>query len=1038
MSTTTSIRFATRPKFPDDSELPGLLSSLGVSVVPDDDPGELRQKYTDYWIEKSRQLYQHGLNPNYIKNVDGADIIEQKRQRYTRQAALVRAPFLLPESHPPPEMTFHTFLGQPTAESNLEICASLIAKDNPDGFVDFTGDLAKFAAQQHGISFCKTKSFLWVPYLLDNGSVISAEILPDATCLELVKTIKTKNFCTTRLATFVQDLSRLADEIRDCTDTLLLIHVNQYRVKRTAGRADEIGRHRNALILNKNSGTYTIFEPHMSSAPIDQNDIPYDRIQELIQGYLTKVNPSFRLCEVPQACPYSGIGTIQQNDRLCASWAFYTGMSFILNQELITDTSVVTDAVSEFSLARMFYVALFHVPFNFQTRNKNVTRLERKPGGSLYEWIKKQPNENSYYWTPTLINYLKTGVGFWTVALDLFSTNVNHRTRAIQRLFITLTAQSWDEIPGRIKTDFKRGRNPTRFNILIPDGVTQIRDNAFKGRKGLITVTIPEGVTQIGHHAFWSCSNLRSVTIPEEVTHIEEYAFAHCTALASVAIPETVTQIGNGAFSECTGLTSVTIPEGVTEIGYSAFEDCSGLTTITIKEGVTEIGSSVFSGCSGLTTITIPEGVTQIAAYTFMFCGGLRSVTIPEGVTQIGLQAFASSGLISVTIPEGVTQIGTEVFDNCRSLRSVTIPEGVFHIGEGAFRDCWGLTSVTIPDGVKEIGKNAFWRCSGLTSVRIPEGVTQIGDYAFYNCSELTSVTIPEGVTEIGKGAFEGCSGLTLVTIPEGTKVSHSAFPKDVTIQNTEPIWVYTVAHKQNLPMDTQNNYEIQIPEGVTEISDEAFDDCAGLASVTIPEGVTRIGNSAFSYCTGLRSVTIPDGVEEIGDSSFYNCSKLMSVTIPESVTKIGRSAFQGCGVLSTVNIPNQLTEIEEAVFSGCSGLTSVTIPRGVTHIGRQAFFDCARLQSVTIPETVTAIGDGAFINCNGLTSVTIPEGVVEIGNGAFEGCSNLRSVTLPHSVTKIGREAFWGCPIGDFVTVTQDTQLGKYAFPDDVVFFIE
>ena len=110
--------------------------------------------------------------------------------------------------------------------------------------------------------------------------------------------------------------------------------------------------------------------------------------------------------------------------------------------------------------------------------------------------------------------------------------------------------------------------------VIIPDSVTSIGDDAFRGCDGLTSVTIPNSVTSIGNSAFSGCSGLTSVTIPNSVTSIGDYAFRNCSGLTSVTIPNSVTSIGGSAFSGCSGLTSVTIPNSVTSIGYWAFYGC--------------------------------------------------------------------------------------------------------------------------------------------------------------------------------------------------------------------------------------------------------------------------------------------------------------------------------------------------------------------------------------------------------------------------------------------------------------------------------
>ena len=61
----------------------------------------------------------------------------------------------------------------------------------------------------------------------------------------------------------------------------------------------------------------------------------------------------------------------------------------------------------------------------------------------------------------------------------------------------------------------------------------------------------------------------------------------------------------------------------------------------------------------------------------------------------------------------------------------------------------------------------------------------------------------------------------------------------------------------------------VDIPEGVTEIEHQAFQDCWSLANVTIPDSVTWIQTSAFQGCSSLASVTIPNFVAVIGDFAF-------------------------------------------------------------------------------------------------------------------------------------------------------------------------
>ena len=66
-------------------------------------------------------------------------------------------------------------------------------------------------------------------------------------------------------------------------------------------------------------------------------------------------------------------------------------------------------------------------------------------------------------------------------------------------------------------------------NTVIPNTVTAIGDNAFKGIAGMTSLTIPESVTSIGENAFALCFDLTGdLTIPDAVTSIGASAFFQC------------------------------------------------------------------------------------------------------------------------------------------------------------------------------------------------------------------------------------------------------------------------------------------------------------------------------------------------------------------------------------------------------------------------------------------------------------------------------------------------------------------------------
>ncbi len=451
-------------------------------------------------------------------------------------------------------------------------------------------------------------------------------------------------------------------------------------------------------------------------------------------------------------------------------------------------------------------------------------------------------------------------------------------------------------------------------SLVIPASVTEISRNAFRGCTSLESIAVSEGNSE--YYSQGNCLITRAYNslilgcktsiIPDGVTEISRNAFRGCTGLTSITIPDSVTFIDEYTFQGCTGLESITVSEG-NPLYYSK-GNClikkendaliDGCKTSIIPDGVKSIESGAFNGCTGLTNVVIPASVTEISWQSFYGCTGLTSITVSEGNPEYYSQGNclitrASNSLIlgcnTSVIPADVTSIGWSAFYECSTLTSIVIPDSVTSIDRYAFYGCTGLTSITIPNSVTGIWEYAFEGCTGLTSISIPSSVTDIWVLAFGGCTGLTSITIPNGVTRIGSTAFSGCTGLTSITVGEENPIYYSKGN--------------CVIAKENDALILGCNTSV-IPAGVTSIGDEAFYNCTGLTSITIPDSVTSIGTNAFSNCTGLVSVVIPDSVTSIGGGAFFLCAGLTDIYFTGTEQEWAAIAIEdGNDVLSTATI---------------------------------------------------------------------------------------------------------------------------------------
>ena len=366
-------------------------------------------------------------------------------------------------------------------------------------------------------------------------------------------------------------------------------------------------------------------------------------------------------------------------------------------------------------------------------------------------------------------------------------------------------------------------------SVTIPDSVTSIGGYAFYGCSSLTSVYIIDIAKWCGisfgdynanplHYAenlYLNGDLVIALEIPDGVTEIKQYAFRGYGNLTSVTIPDSVTSIGGSAFGWCGNLTSVTIGEGVTSIGSYAFDCCYKLVEVINKSNLSIHEGNEFYGNISYYALEVHNAESKIVnkdGYLFYTADGINylvdytgidsDITLPanyNGKNYVinGYAFYNNDNLMSVTIPDSVTSIGDSAFYDCNSLTSLNIPNSVMSIGLHAFWNCYRLkyneynngkylgnsknpyvvlvdiknrsvTSFTISDTTKFIYGVVFSGCSKLTSVIIPNNVISIGERAFENCSSLTSVTIGNGVTSIGDDAFENCSSLTSVIIGIG------------------------------------------------------------------------------------------------------------------------------------------------------------------------------------------------------------------------------------------------------------------------------
>jgi hypothetical protein len=405
-------------------------------------------------------------------------------------------------------------------------------------------------------------------------------------------------------------------------------------------------------------------------------------------------------------------------------------------------------------------------------------------------------------------------------------------------------------------------------------------------------------------------------------------------------------------------------------------------------------------------TLKIPDsiGITALGDDIFRKNETIQTITVPRGVTRIGKRAFAESEITRIILPEGLLILGEESFDRCR-IKAIELPRSLEIIDSRAFFWC-NLESVTIPPHVTTLGDGAFDLC-GIKALYLPASVTTIGVGAFM------SQTLKKIQAAENNPAFTSRDGVlftkdmkTLVAYPSGKEQERYVVPSEVLCIGKEAF-----GRCKNVP-------EVILPEGLEELSHNAFWDAEGVLSVPIPKHIKRIEQEAFNN-SGLREAVIPSGVKKLEKGVFANCENMKKIALPASIAVIGDAAFAGCRSLEEIDLPQKLASIGEEAFQGCDALREVTFPSSLNSLGEEAFSYCKKLTRVTFKDSspIISLISGplvieryAFSQCPSLEYVTFTSRTrLELGDRLFDSCPVLKEIHVSRKVDY--KDSFEYCP---------------------------
>ncbi len=540
--------------------------------------------------------------------------------------------------------------------------------------------------------------------------------------------------------------------------------------------------------------------------------------------------------------------------------------------------------------------------------------------------------------------------------------------------------------------------NKTIEKVIIPEGITSIGPSAFSGCTSLKEISLPATISWIADSAFENCTSLRSVFIPTD-TRIESFAFANCTALETIAIQGPSADTNrysrrnyydyNGNFIEgCTALKQIITPEDFLyfQDGFWFYYDYAGLRKTIIGNVGGEPGE----------TYTVPDDVVKMNKD--VIGSTVRELIVPDSAS-VSIEGMEGKNLEVISLGENA-YIYTSSMGAMPKLREISVSKEnkYFYVRDGVlFHEHElvrypaamnpGRTSYTVPEGVQSICPNAF-AYSGLKELILP---TTLGTIGFdFGMAGLEHITIPSSVTSIMPYIFNRHYAPNFIS----ARVEKGSYAEQFCTENQVPYEYYEAAPEADeneldyvtneadyiWRTDYKNENElvitaylgtdlwVRIPDQinglpVTGIDSRVFADNIKIRKIIVPEGIKEINNNCFLNCASLTEIMLPDSLTSLGNAAFKKCARLAEIRLPGSLKSIGNSAFEDCTALKSISLPPNV--YLDAPFKGCSSLETIEL-QGDIRVSRNPLLGCTGVKQITDPDGAYVFEDGILYRNNG------------------------------------------------------------------------
>jgi len=310
-----------------------------------------------------------------------------------------------------------------------------------------------------------------------------------------------------------------------------------------------------------------------------------------------------------------------------------------------------------------------------------------------------------------------------------------------------------------------------------------------------------------------------------------------------------------------------------------------------------------------LETVEVTEKLTKESGTKFMKGKQTSHEHTGETITEVAFDELEDEKLEKLILEKNVDSIFDysdryeTTVDDFQNYHSFI--EGCKNLKEFGAEDSGDDFGWATFDGIlcrKEKNRGYMILCPPAKSgeVTVPYGITLVEMCAFMDCEKIAAIQLSETVVEIEEGAFGGNTSCTSIDVDEKnpcfTSVDGVLFTKDKT---------ELVAYPSG-----KEGESYEIPSGVKVIRAGAFKGADKLKEIQFPDTVEKIGNEAFRDCTSLISFESGKNMRELHAGAFYNCEKLQTVHFEPGLWIITEKVFDKTPLLKKITVPGTISKI--------------------------------------------------------------------------------------------------------------------------------